>query len=511
MIAKSAIDDFVNRKLCDSRKAKRFTTEALDAKLAQLDPPPVFHSPLRHLQKVCFLLSLKYPQYLHFLDMGLGKTYLTLSLIDYFKKIEKVQRGLILVPNTTNIETWKREAKKRTPHLSVLGVVGDREQREEVLDSDADVVICTYMGWLSLTCDRKRHKMVPSSRLKTIASTFQLVAYDEPHTMLSSHKSLSFRVCERFIRTTPFRYALDGTPFGVDPQELWPMFYLVDGGETLGETLGLFRSVFCTEKDNYWSGYPEYEFDKRKKRLLNRMIRHRSIRYSEEECNDLPKYIPIKRPVVWPAESWAYYEKMLARIRDAKKAKGLTENLFLRMRQICSGFLTATGAEGEKIEIQFEENPKLDALIEAVQEVRPDRKIIIFHEFIRSGEVISERLKKLKIKHVRVFSGTKHSERQNLEERFENDPTLRVIVGSQAIAHGLNLQAANYEFWFETPTSPKIRKQEEKRAHRQGQTRKVFGVDFFIKNSIEAKILQYIKDGRDLFDEIVEGKKVGLL
>ncbi len=401
-------------------------------------------------------------------------------------------------------------------------MTGNREQREEVLDSEFDVLVCTYMGWMMMTCEKakvrkrgsKKKKMglKPGRKLEKLAARFQFVCYDEPTVYLQNEGSTSFRVFRRFLKCAPYRYSLTGTPFGKDPAALWAQFYLVDKGETLGDTLGLYRGAFFTETINAWTGYPEYKFDERKKKLLMRRLRHGSIRYSEGECLDLPESVDISKPVIWPEETWAYYVKLLNKIRDEKHDVGRRENLYIRMRQLCSGYLKTKDAKGGDVEIVFAENPKLEVLEQMVQELPEGRKMVVFHIYKRTGQLICERLKALRVPHVWIYSGTKPSVRDTLEERV-NDPAdaLRVVVASEAAGYGLNLQGANWVWFFESPSDPKMRKQMEKRVDRQGQTRRTFIVDCYVRNSIESKILRGLREGYDLHDAVVDGRITSLL
>lgn len=542
MIAKSAAKEFLNRDLRDSRKAKRFTTRALDGKLLDMNPVPKFYTDPRKHQKVCFLLGVLRRCYMFLLDMGLGKTKIALDLLRYLIRCGEVGRGLVLVPNTVNIQSWINQVEIHQPKLRVLGVVGSREEREEVLDSDADLIVCTYMGWLSLVCERlgrniddvtwqelskplkKKYKrtktgytlkkgtrvMYAGSFTDKIAKRFQFVTYDEI-TFLQNPESLAFRVCRKFLKYASHRYGLTGTPFGHDPGSLWAQFFLIDGGETFGETQALFRAALFVEKENPWSNWPEYEFDARKKKQLNRMLCHNAIRYTAEECLDMPARTFVPIPVKWPEESWAYYKKLLDELVAAREDKNKRENVWHRMRQLCSGYLCAKGAHDEQIDIVFAENPKLDAVVDSIQQMRPDRKMILFHHYRQTGELIAERFKKEGIKHLRLWSGTSDKDRAKLEHRMNHDPKVRVLVSSSAGAYGLNLQAANYVDFFESPSDPKMRKQMEARAWRQGQTRKVFILDTYIHNSIESRILKSLEAGKDLHDEVVDGNFKGLI
>ena len=516
MISKLAVKKFTERKLRDSRKAKRWSTKELDAAIERLGAR--FTTEPKQHQKACFLLGVLHPGYVLLLDPGLGKTKITLDLFVYHKRQAKKRgekyRGLVLVPYGSNVPQWVREAKKHAPNLRVLGVTGDREQRQEVLDSDADLVVCTYMGWLSLSCERvkvrgekKKTKLVPTKYTDKLCKRFQFAVYDEC-SFISNRQSTTFKVLRRMLKTTTHRYALTGTPFGLYPEDLWAQFFLVDGGETLGKTLGLYRAVFFKEKKRFWGSGFDYEFDESKRKLLNRVLRHGSIRYAERECFDLPPIVEMKLPVSWPEEAWAYYEKLLDRLQHAqeKEDRKKVENVFVRMRQLASGFISVKGPQGETIDVHFDKNPKLDTLVEKLKELPAGRKAIVYNEYKKSGAKICARLKQEKIRHIRLFSGTTKKVKDTLEQRFTDEPKLQVLVTSQSGAFGLNLQAANYLWIYESPVDPKTRKQLMKRAHRQGQTRRVFVTDIYVKNSIEEKILKYVAKGESLFQAIVEGR-----
>lgn len=471
-----------------------------------------FHTEPKRYQKACFLLGLKYNAYLFWLDPGLGKTKVTLDLLAHAKRTGNAERALVLVPNTSNILSWQNEVKRHAPSLSFAGMDGDRADRLEVVDSDADVVVCTYAGFLALVCGRVKGRngkgkmeVDPSLLKRLVADRFGAAVLDES-TAVQNPRSLTFRACDRWMKHCRLRFALTGTPFGTDPASLWSQFYLIDRGETLGETLGVFRSACFVERPNPWTGWPEYTFDPRRKAWLNRAIRNRSIRYHESECSELPGKVFVDRPVVFPSEIKAYYDKVVNELREANGNFRLLDNAFTRMRQLASGFLTVKDPEGERVVVKFKNNPKLEALLEFLDEVPPERKIVVFNEYQVSGDMIAQALKTKKVKHVRLYSGTR--DKKHVQRRFIEDPSVRVMLSSTAGAFGNNWQVANYVAWYELPTSPILFKQELKRCHRIGQTRTTFFYKFMVRGSIDEKINRSLLANEDLFRQVVENGDV---
>jgi SNF2 family DNA or RNA helicase len=292
--------------------------------------------------------------------------------------------------------------------------------------------------------------------------------------------------------------------------DLWAQFYLIDLGETLGRTISMFRDAFFNCKINYWGGY-EYTLKNNMEDKLYERIKNKSIRYSEDEVNDLPDKVYINKYVIMPDEAFGYYDKAREGMIEALKGKKdyhTLQNNFIKFRQITSGFMRFKEEEtNDKFDVEFKDNPKLDMLEELLLDVPSTSKVVIFNEFQKSGDMICARLKKLKIKHSRLYGGTKDKEKAR--DKFLNDKKCKVfVVNSQSGGVGLNLQIANYCVSYESPVSPIVRKQAEKRCHRDGSERTVFFYDIVMRDSVDEKILEYLEEGKDLFEAIVEGKEV---
>lgn len=525
MISESAVKEWLARPLKDSNKAKLFPEEVLDAKIAALPVPPRFVTAPHKHQKVCFLLGVTYPGYNFWLDPGGGKSKVLLDLLRYRLREKTAKRCLILVPQTTNLYEWEDETAIHQPKISITVLDGSRQEREERLWGDTLIVVATYAGLLHLVCQKvvrvirgkKKTMMVPDpKRMRKLLEEFDFIGLDETSVNLRSHTSLTFQVCRWFIHSC-YVYGLTGTPFDQeDPHDCWSEFYVIDEGETLGPTLGIFREAFFTTKRGYFGGY-EHNFKKGMTDKLHRMMAHRSIYYSEDEMFDMPKMDggifnkkgpPNIRRVVFSDETWAYYHKL---IEDLKQAKGnftLVESVFLRMRQLTSGYLSVKDPEGERVTIKFKNNPKLDALIQAIREVPKGRKILVFCYYRMSGEIVYEGLQKAKLgrRISRISGETPKGRRRSIFRTFKSGGT-DILVLSTAGAYGLNLQIANWLMMFETPTSSIERKQVERRLRPAMNARRVHILDFAVKGSWDEKVLKALKNGADFFRQLMEGTK----
>lgn len=519
VIAKLSVTDFLARDLADSSIAKSFTEEALDAKLAMLQPAPFFHTAPHKHQKVAFLLAEFYKSYLLFLDPGLGKTKISLDVFVQHQRANRAKRLLVAVPNISVVDSWEEQTKLHAPQLHAIGLSSNTEltakEKEDAFFEEGDVVIVTYAGLLRYACDKEplddsedsANKLVPSEkRIKQIAAAFQMLVLDET-SKLRKHTSTLYKAIKKMSKLIPYRLGLTGTPFDKNVEDLWSQFFLIDHGATLGETLGLFRAAFFEETRSYWGGFPEHKFDKKKTELLTRVLHNRSLRYTQEECLDLPPIVYNRREVVLPETTKTYYNLMVDAIKEAKGDIRLIDNAYVRLRQLTAGYVSFVdgSAESGRRETIFGVNPKLDALEGLLEELPPDRKLIIFNEYVKTGEIICAFLKKKKVKHTRLWGGS--TDHQGVIEEFKHNAGTRVLVAnSQSGGIGVNLQCANYIVFYESPPDTISRKQAIARCLRMGQQHHVFCYDLVVKNSIDAKILTALQAGIVFHDLLIDGK-----
>jgi SNF2 family DNA or RNA helicase len=514
MILKSAINKFLERKRYDYRPMKKWSDNLLDDYIERFPPAPPMWRKLHKHQKVMFAIGITTRRFAFFADTGMGKTMLSIALTRYFKRAGVNRKVLVLVPRRVNKSEWRREIKKHSPKTKCLVLRGNSQQKlEELQSTNALIIIETYAGFVRMVCTKVKRKRKKGMQLKPHLPTLNKLKWcidglilDESHNV-GNKKSLAFRICNILNKHINTMFALTGTPFGRDPIKIWSQLYLVDQGHTLGETLGLFRNAFFSTRLNRWGGF-EHTFMKRKQKLLNRLIAHSSIRYKADQA-DLPTLVPIEKTVRLPMDARAYYNTAKQAIIGARGNYREMKNAFVRMRQISSGFIGYENDEtGEKAKFEFPTNPKLEQLMAIIATIPQEHKIVVYHDFHWSGERIARELKEEEIGYVHLYGKTgKHAD--DYLERFDHDPKVRVLVLSNELATGLNLQVAKYGIFFESPVPVITRKQAQRRIERQETKHKrIFVYDLVTEGTVDRNILQFHREGKDLFEAIVEGKNV---
>ena len=516
-IRHSAIQKFINRERKDYSYYLRQSDRALNefAKI-HFNLDLNLWNIMRHEQRAGFLAGANTRKFAFFYDMGMGKTLMLISLIRYFWSRGVTKTVLVLVPNKINKGEWVNEIKKYVPDMTHVILEGSSKGKwQQIKNADKPhVIIETYAGLVRMLCKPDKTKkgkarLVPDRALaKELLEHVQGIVMDESIAIVrkKGHGSLMHRLCAFLAKHSKIAYALNGTPFGSDPTDLWGQMFVIDGGETLGETLGLFRATFFTQKQNNWGGI-DYTFDKTKKALLAKILCNRSIRVTADEST-LPKINMIEKHVVIPEGVQEYYKKAKEDIIAARGSYQETKNAFLRMRQISSGFIGYKDDElGQKAKFAFDENPKLEMLLSLVEQIVPTHKVVIFHEFTFSGDLICRSLREMKINHGRLYGGTKDPERELAS--FYSDAKCRVFVlQNQAGGFGLDrLKVARYGIYYEAPVGTVLRQQTLRRIRRQGSDHsRVFIYDLMMRGTVDEKIIEAHARGIDLFKAIIDGK-----
>ena len=512
MLSFEAIEEYWSRDLRDSANAKAVHEDDLDAMLE--NGGYEFIKPLRYAQKVCFLLGMKYPKYQFNAGCGAGKTYLSISLF----RNRDAERMLVLVPNVINLPEWVSQVAEYLPGKTCTAITqSGREARLKAME-EGDVVVITYQGLANVCSElamvKKGRKMkkgwkYSSKTAKKVSSMFDMLIIDES-TSIKNPTSLYFKAVRYIANHVPYVYGLTGTPFEKSPIDLWSQMLVIDGGYSLGESLGLFRSVFFNETENEY-GYREYNFDGRKRSTLARRLRHASVRFTEAECQDLPPAVgglsggqPLLIQSSMPKEHQRYYDAAEQEFQSIQNGSiTAVASAYARMRMVSSGWLGALTDDGEKVELTFKKNPKLDALMAKIEELGGE-KVIIVHFYNHSGKLITDRLKKSKKSHVWIYGKTPGARKAEYLSAFKDPSGPQVLVASPAIAMGVNLQSASrYMFFFESPDSSIVRHQLESRILREGGLEGArFYYDCVTRGSRDLEILESVIAGEDLMNKI---------
>jgi SNF2 family DNA or RNA helicase len=179
------------------------------------------------------------------------------------------------------------------------------------------------------------------------------------------------------------------------------------------------------------------------------------------------------------------------------KSKIMVLEALLRLRQAaCHPGLIDKSRVGES-------SAKLETLMSSLEEVHEEgHKALVFSQFTSLLAIVRQRLDADKIPYEYLDGKTR--DRQQRVERFQTDPDCKLfLVSLKAGGLGLNLTAAEYVFLLDPWWNPAVEAQAIDRAHRIGQTRRVFAYRLITRDTVEQKVLELQKTKRDLADAVI--------
>ena len=386
-----------------------------------------------------------------FLEMGLGKTAITLDAIKQLKYDRLcIRKVLIIAPKKVAESTWGAEAQKWTnlADLRFASVLGTEAQRVAALNTTADIYLINreQTQWL---VDYYKH-----------AWPFDMVVLDESSSF-KNHRAKRFKAL-KLVRSRINRMVLlTGTPSPKSLLDLWPQIYLLDGGQRLGRTITAYRDAyFLPDKRNATTIF-SYVPQAGAEATIHDRISDICISMRSEDYLELPELIYNDIPVQLDAAALKAYKRlerdMLLEVDDTTITAQSAAVLENKLLQLCNG--AAYDTEGHVTEIH---SCKIDALLETLEQLG-DKHAIVCYNFKHDKDRILVPLRKSD-KRVAVYAG-------NSELQAWDAGNIDVLLVQPAsCGYGLNLQAGGHHvIWFGLTWSLELYQQTNKRLHRQGQ------------------------------------------
>lgn len=387
-------------------------------------------------------------------DMGTGKTNSALWAFDYLRKHKSVKRMLVVCPLSTMERTWADSVFGTFPHLEARVLYGTRERRRRILDEDADVYIINIDGVSTI-------KDMLAQR-----PDIDLIVIDElalaRNQSTDRWKTLNL-ICNK---QTPRRvWGMTGSPTPNAPTDAWAQCRLITPeNKTVPMYFGKFRDLVMRQLTQFkW--IPRQEAND----IIYDMMQP-SIRYSLDDCIDLPEQTFITRTVEMTPEQKKAYKDMLAKLStEYQGGQILAVNEAVKANkliQIACG--VAYGLNHQ--EVLIPSKPRVDALQELIDESQG--KVIVFVPLTAALESLAGELIKRGYTVEMVNGDTPKAERDRIFSSFQKTEYPRVLVANAAtMSHGLTLTAATTIVWYAPVHSNEIYEQACARVRRPGQTR----------------------------------------
>lgn len=421
------------------------------------------------------------------LDMGLGKTSITLTainnlLFDYFD----AHRVLVIAPLRVAKNTWPEEIEKWS-HLSDLKysvVVGTEKERISALKENADIYIINRenIPWL-----------VEKSKLPF---DFDMVVIDE----LSSFKNYSSKRFKSLMKVRPKIkriIGLTGTPSSNGLMDLFAEFKILDMGIRLGRFIGQYRNAYFTPDKMNGPIVYSYKPLPSAEKIIYEKISDITISMKATDHLKMPELIECETVVQMSEKEKKSYttlkKELVLSIPDGEITAANAASLSNKLSQMANGAIYLEDKEFVTIH-----DRKLDALEDLIESANR-KPLLVAYWFKHDLERIKERFD---IREIKTSNDIKNW----------NDGKIPVAVIHPASAgHGLNLQSGGSTLvWFGLTWSLELYQQTNARLYRQGQNDTVVIHHIITKGTIDEDILKALKRKDKTQSSLIDAVKAKL-
>lgn len=427
-------------------------------------------------QRYCIDRLVKDPRVALFLDMGLGKTIITLSAVYHLKyAMFAVRKVLIIAPKKVAEATWQREAAKwdGVRILRMQTVLGSQARRLRALNTPADIYIINRenVPWL---VEHYRNDW-----------PFDMVVVDESSSF-KNPRAKRFKALSYMYPHIKRAVLLTGTPSPNGIIDLWSQIYLLDRGERLGSTFSGFRNRYFTPGERSRDIIYTYDPKDGAEDVIMTAIGDIAVSMKADDYLELPAVIEDTVPVVLDAKARKAYDTMertmvLELLQSGEQITAASAAaLSNKLQQLANG-----AVYDERRAFHTVHDCKLEAFMELVEQLG-GKSALVFYNFQHDLARLLEALRLTKLR-VRILRGAE-------DEMAWNRREVDVLLAHPAsAAYGLNLQdGGNHVIWYGLNWSLELYQQANKRLHRQGQTQTVIVHHLISEGTRDEDILRAI-------------------
>ncbi len=432
-----------------------------------------------------FILS--HPISAVFLEMGLGKSVITLSAIfDLCLDSFLVCKVLVIAPLRVARDTWPAEINKwdHLKGLSYSVAVGTEKERIDALKKQSTLYIINRenVDWLV-------HK-------SGIPFQFDMVVIDE----LSSFKSYGAKRFKSLLKVRPSVkriVGLTGTPSSNGLMDLWAEFRILDLGQRLGRYISHYRNTYFKPDKRNAQIIFSYKPLPGAEEEIYKQISDITISMKSTDYLKMPEYVSNEVFVTLSDKEWKVYsdfkEDMVANLGDEEIDAVNAAVLSGKLLQMANGAVYDSENKAHVIH-----DKKLDALEDLIEGAN-GKPVLVAYWYKHDLERIKERFP------VRQIQSSK-----DIEDWNDGKIPIAVIHPASA-GHGLNLQSGGSTLiWFGLTWSLELYQQTNARLYRQGQKDTVIVHHIITKNTIDEDVLLALTKKEKTQDALIDAVKANL-
>lgn len=441
----------------------------------------------------------------YFMEMGTGKSKVTIDNICYLYEKGEIDTVIISAPKGVYMNWVKSELPAHmwdsvdycVGAYSSSMRVAQKRQMEDMLSSEGKLKILVINIESFVT-----RKGLSLATALAKSSTDGLMTIIDESTCIKNHKSKRAKGAMQISRLSKYSRILTGTPITNNPLDLFSQCEFLYPGASGHTSYWAFKHRYAVCEPMVL-GNRTFEVIKGFKNHgeLTSKLNEYSFRVLKSECLDLPDKIYMKREVPMTAEQKSIYDSLknqsLVLLGEGILTSTNALTTLSKLQQIACGHVKDDF--GDITEIP---SHKITALHETLQELDDGTKVIIWCNFQEDVRMLKRSLDE---KAVTYYGETADDEREEAIAKFKDkDSGVRFFIGTPHCGgRGLTLNIATHVIYFSNSFKLEDRLQSEDRCHRIGQSESVTYIDLVTKDTVDEKILSALRDKQDLADKIL--------
>lgn len=459
-------------------------------------PSPIFrnytwpgtYEPMDHQRVTAEFLTMNKRCYL-FNEQGTGKTASGVWASHWLLQNNKINRVLIICPLSVVKAAWLNDMSQILMGVQTDVALGTKDQRKKVIQSDAKYVVINYDAVVTMQKD-------------LAAGGFDLIICDEA-TYVKNDNTRRAKAIRSLVGPDTWVWMMTGTPIAQSPLDAYGIAR-VCRPETVPKSMTAFKTMIMDKVASFkWIPKPEAT-------SMVRGILQPAIRFTKEQCLDLPEKLYATLEIEMTKEQSVYYEKMrreqMLSLASGEVTAVNAGVLLNKLLQIASGSVYTTDGGV----VTFDAKSRLDEMMELVH--GSSHKVLIFATYKHSVSVITDRLDEEGVTYDCIGGGTSGNRRAEIIERFQKEAHPKVcVIQPRAASHGVTLHRADTIIWYNPTLSAETYLQANDRIHRKGQ-KNPCTIYHLVGSPVEEKLYKRLRHNIDhqddllsLYKEVMEG------
>lgn len=385
-----------------------------------------------------------------FLDPGLGKTRISLTIAEALKDLGVVRRVLVVAPLRPVYTVWPAEVKRWGYNFTPIIL---HKQHAKAMGMDLDLELVNFEGLVKLV---------------ELGGRWDLMIVDES-TFVKNWSTKRTRYMRKMVKKIPKRLILTGTPAANSLHDLHAQVFMVDRGESLGKTVGAFRSMYCRQ-----GGFKGYKWKVREGvgGAILEAIKDKVLRMKAEDHLDMPELIFNEIWSKLPQNAFNQYKRLkrelFAELDTGEVFAASAAAAYTKCKQFANGQVYTM--EGENRVAHRAHDEKINALFELHEELAGKPLLVFYHfkhDLLRIQTAKNSPFRKCPV----LSGGMKIEEVQKILDGWNAGKYNAILAQWQAASHGLNMQGCcNDVACFGLHDSLEVFDQAIRRVYRQGVT-----------------------------------------